>query len=47
MIAAEFEAKASKITSYVSTWERATPDERNRMLILALAERVAELEARG
>ena len=43
-LATEWETRAHKITSYVDTWERATAEQQNRMLILALAERLDRLE---
>jgi hypothetical protein len=46
-LAAEWETRALKIRSYVSTWERATAEQQNRMLILALAERLDRLEKGG
>jgi hypothetical protein len=44
-IATEMETRASKITSYLSTWERSSMGEQNRSLILALADRLDRLEA--
>jgi hypothetical protein len=46
VMATEMEARASKIASYVSVWERSTMDEQNRSLILALADRLDRLEAK-
>lgn len=40
MLATKWEARASKIVSYVSEWARMTAEERNRSLILALAGRL-------
>jgi hypothetical protein len=45
VLATELETRAQKITSYVSVWERSTPDQRNLSLILALADRLDRLEA--
>lgn len=38
--ATELEARASKMLSYVSEWERSTPEQQNRSMILALADRL-------
>ncbi|WP_407174535.1 hypothetical protein [Bradyrhizobium sp. STM 3562] len=43
-LATEWETRAQKMVSYVSTWERSTLEQQNRMLILALAERLDRLE---
>jgi len=44
-LATELETRVSKIRSYVSDWERLSPQEQNRSLIL-LADRLDRLEAR-
>jgi len=40
MLATKWEARAGKIVGYANSWARMTADERNRSLILALAERL-------
>lgn len=47
VIATEMETKAQKLVSYVNSWERSTPEERSFSIILALADRLERLEARG
>jgi ElaB/YqjD/DUF883 family membrane-anchored ribosome-binding protein len=44
VMATETEARAGKISNYVSGWEQSTMDEQNRSLILALADRLDRLE---
>jgi hypothetical protein len=44
-LATELEARASKMLSYVSEWERSTPEQQNRSMILALADRLDQMEA--
>jgi hypothetical protein len=44
VMATEMEARASKILGYVTVWERSAMDEQNRSLILALADRIDQLE---
>jgi hypothetical protein len=39
-IATEMETRASKIISYVNDWEHSSTEEQNRLLILALADRL-------
>ncbi|WP_368507898.1 hypothetical protein [Bradyrhizobium lupini] len=41
LIATELETRASKLSRYVSEWEQMTPDQQNRSLILAIADRLA------
>jgi hypothetical protein len=43
--ATEFETRAQKISGYVNAWERSTMEEQNRSLILALADRLDQMEA--
>jgi hypothetical protein len=45
-IATEMETRASKIISYVNDWEHSSTEEQNRLLILALADRLDRLEAK-
>jgi len=44
-LATELEARASKMVSYVGEWERSTPEQQNRSMILALADRLDRLES--
>jgi hypothetical protein len=46
ILATEFETRAHKISSYLSTWERSTMDEQSRALILALADRLDRMETK-
>jgi hypothetical protein len=45
-LATELEARASKMLSYVSQWERSTPEQQNRSMILAIADRLDRLEVK-
>jgi len=45
-IATEMETRASKIISYVNDWEHSSTEEQNRLLILALSDRLDRLEAK-
>ncbi|MEH2565671.1 hypothetical protein [Bradyrhizobium sp. AZCC 2289] len=45
-LATELEARANKMLSYVSEWERSTPEQQNRSMILALADRLDRLETK-
>ena len=42
-LATELETQASKMRHYLSAWERSTPEQQNRSLILALADRLDRL----
>jgi hypothetical protein len=44
-LATELEARASKMLSYVSEWDRSSIEQQNRSMILALADRLDRLEA--
>jgi hypothetical protein len=42
-LATKLETQASKLRAYLSEWERSTPEQQNRSLILALADRLDRL----
>lgn len=46
-IATDLEAMAAKTHGYANEWERMTPEQQNRALILALADRLDRLEGRA
>jgi hypothetical protein len=43
-LATKLETQASKMRSYVSQWEHSTPEQQNRFMILALADRLDRME---